>query len=155
MPRAPARGSRAGGRVGPRAEIDPSGARAERRARAIEEPLDFRPRPEYPFVALEVRNPARRTHYLVLLPALPDRSGALCTCPDFARRGVGTCKHLEAAWLWLPEHERELADLPRSTFEGGPGIWAEIDRRLAALGTDRRPDELRIRGPGAALLSAP
>ncbi|MCI4339848.1 MAG: hypothetical protein L3J73_01075, partial [Thermoplasmata archaeon] len=72
-------------------------ARTQRRVRALESPLDVRPRPDGRFVRLEVRNPVPGTRYDVLLPAFPDRSGGFCTCTDFARRGIGTCKHLEAA----------------------------------------------------------
>ena len=31
----------------------------------------------------------RQTRYRVFLPGYPDRDGALCTCTDFARRGIG------------------------------------------------------------------
>src|SRR5271170_920842 len=77
---------------------------AERRSRAVEEPLDVRLLAQEPFPLLEVRNPLHRTDYRVMLPTFPDRTVALCTCSDFARRGLGTCKHIEAAGRWLERH---------------------------------------------------
>jgi hypothetical protein len=35
--------------------------------------------------------------YRVLVPDFPSREGAQCSCLDFLTRGLGTCKHLEAA----------------------------------------------------------
>lgn len=127
---------------------DPAGARAERLARAIDEPFDVRPVPGLPTRALEVRNPVRKTHYLALLPAYPDRVGSLCTCPDFARRGIGTCKHLEAAFLWLQEHPEDgVAELP-----GPPsGVWRAVDRALEESRRSQEPDALKYRRPGAVL----
>jgi uncharacterized Zn finger protein len=99
---------------------------------------------------LEVRNPMHDTHYLVLLPEYPDRSSAMCTCADFARRGLGTCKHVEAGLRWLHFHPKDAARGPdepeRSTL-----LWPEIDRRLEAEATDTAPIALRLRVPGAAL----
>ncbi len=99
----------------------------ERKARALEEPLDFRRLPG-PYPRLEVRNPVHGTHYLVLLPTYPDRSVALCTCTDFARAGLGTCKHVEASVRWLELHPEAVPD-PSPLPEGmGAPIWEEIDR---------------------------
>jgi hypothetical protein len=123
---------------------------AERRSRALEEPLDVRPRPGSPYARFEVRNPRRRTRYLVLLPEYPDRQGAFCSCSDFGRRGIGTCKHLEAVLLWRSENPGEGDAAPRP-FDGGP-LWAEVDRRLASLGPDASPDPIRYRRPGEALV---
>ena len=124
-------------------------ARAERRVRALETPLDVRPRPDPRFVRLEVRNPAHGTRYDVVLPAYPDREGGFCGCSDFGRRGIGTCKHLEAAWIWVTDHPDEVpARVP------GPDlgeVWEEIDRGLKQQARARQPDPVRYRIAGAVL----
>jgi len=125
-------------------------ARAERRVRAIESPLDVRPRPDPRFVRLEVRNPVHDTRYDVALPAYPEREGGFCSCTDFARRGIGTCKHLEAAWLWVQEHSPEIP--PRAEETPTAADWAAIDRALRLQGKSREADPLRVRIGGAALL---
>ena len=124
---------------------------AERKARAIEEPLDVRLRTRDPYPILEVRNPLHGTLYLVLLPEHPDRSGALCTCTDFARRGLGTCKHLEAGTRWIREHEDATPLVRERAPARSPALWKEIDRRLGHLATAGGPESLRVRRPGAAL----
>lgn len=124
-------------------------AAADRRTRALEEPLDVLPRPDPRFLRWEVRNPTRGTRYTVVLPAYPVRDGGFCTCTDFARRDLGTCKHLEAAWIWAREHP-EQANTPRPTVPA-PRTWAEIDRRLRA--SSRGPlTPATLRSAGAALL---
>jgi len=125
---------------------------AERKARSVEEPLDVRLRTAEPYPLLEVRNPMRATQYLVMLPEFPQRSSALCTCTDFARRGLGTCKHLEAAFRWQTEHP----DAPPLVPVGRVGprtapIWKRIDQRVAASARDPAPAARRWRRPGAAL----
>lgn len=104
----------------------------ERKLRSLAEPLDVRWRSGEPCPAAEVRNPIRRTRYLTLWPRYPERDAALCTCTDFARRGLGDCKHLEAAWRWLSEPS---APPPPGSEESGPAgtdrLWEEIARRLA------------------------
>jgi hypothetical protein len=123
---------------------------ADRRARALEEPLDVTFRPDPRFLRVEVRNPSRGTRYTVVLPSFPAREGGFCTCTDFARRGLGTCKHLEAAWIWTGEHAPE-ANSPRPPAPVGRG-WAEIDRRTR--GTGKGPlTPITLRLPGAALLA--
>ncbi len=115
--------------------------------RALAEPLDVRWRSREPYPLLEVRNPLRGTRYLVLLPAYPDRESALCTCTDFARRGLGDCKHIESAWRWLGS--RSETDDPLPAVEerpAPPAVWEEVDRRLRG----DPPLELRdIRALGA------
>ncbi len=123
---------------------------AERKSRAIEEPLDVVVLAQGPFPLLEVRNPLHGTAYRVTVPAWPDRSVALCTCTDFARRGLGTCKHIEAATRWLERHPSALAAAPTVPVDGA-AVWAEIDRRLAGLGMATGPASLVWREPGAAL----
>ena len=118
----------------PDAASDPE-AVATRRRRAVEEPLDVRLRSREPVVDLEVRNPIHRTSYRVLFPEFPLRDSALCTCTDFARRGLGTCKHLEAGWSWL-QGLPELPEAPAVAKTDRPTseLWKEIDRRLDRLG---------------------
>jgi hypothetical protein len=83
----------------------------------------------------------------VYIAAYPDPTGAFCGCVDFARRDLGTCKHLEAAFLWLGDHaeERRAAPYPPST-----PLWGAVDRR--ARHPPATPASRRIRFVGAALL---
>ena len=114
-----------------------------RRRRAEEELLDVRLGSREPVLDLEVRNPIHRTSYRVLFPEYPGRGAAFCSCTDFARRGLGTCKHVEAAWLWL-EATPELPEAARPSAPGPPvgELWKEIDRSLGAL---ERSPPARIR----------
>ncbi|HTS33031.1 MAG TPA: hypothetical protein VMI55_03725 [Thermoplasmata archaeon] len=134
----------------PLPEDDPW-AVAERKSRALEEPLDVRLERASPFPILEVRNPLHRTVYRVMLPLFPDRSVALCTCTDFARRGLGTCKHIEAGGRWLERHHDAA---PR--WASGPpdlgGVWEEVDRRLADPRSREEPASRSWRRPGAVLV---
>ncbi|MEM0128759.1 MAG: SWIM zinc finger family protein [Thermoplasmata archaeon] len=139
--------------------------RVDRRTRALEEPLEIR-RLAGAYPRFEVRNPIRRTRYVVRLPRFPDRMAATCECPDFARRGLGTCKHIEAA-------VRELLAAPgaetapeASTPRGGapqvgpsPGerisartLWHRIDRRRREAGSLAGPPAVRLRRPGDTLI---
>lgn len=140
----PGRTERAPEAVRPREELE-----AERRTRALEEHLDVRIRPGTAYPRVEVRNPAHGTRYDVLFPGFPQRDGAFCSCTDFARRGIGTCKHVEAAWRWLEERPEAALATP-APFDGGP-LWEEIDRRHAHPSSER-PIPLRIRRPGAVLI---
>jgi hypothetical protein len=110
-------------------------------------------RTAHPYPILEVRNPIRRTEYRVLLPEFPDRSSALCTCTDFARRGLGTCKHLEAGFRWLTEHPDAVPVVaePPSTSPRPSTLWKRVDQRLHASARDPAPAPLRWRRPGAVL----
>ena len=88
----------------------------------------------------------------MLLPGFPDLHGAFCTCTDFAKRGIGTCKHLEAAAIWLEENPEEVRTAPRTGVEAPRDLWPEIDRRLRGRARSRLPTPLRVRLPGEALL---
>jgi hypothetical protein len=123
---------------------------AERKSRALEEPLDVRLERREPFPLLEVRNPLHRTEYRVMLPLFPDRTVALCTCTDFARRGLGTCKHIEAAGRWLERH-REATPLRATAPFDRDGVWTDIDRRLDAVHSQDAPASRAWRRPGALL----
>ncbi|MCI4327362.1 MAG: hypothetical protein L3K16_06995 [Thermoplasmata archaeon] len=135
---------------GPRRETRPAPVeQAERRTRALEEPLDVRPESgPLGVLTLAVRNLRRQTQYTVYVPAYPDRTGAFCGCVDFARRDLGTCKHVEAAFLWLADHpEGRTAPL----VPGSGPRWGAVDRRLSSLPADG-PSSRRIRHVGSALL---
>jgi hypothetical protein len=125
---------------------------ADRRARAVEEPLDVRLRSVEPYPLLEVRNPLHGTEYLVMLPEFPSKAGALCTCTDFARRGLGTCKHVEAAFRWRSENPGAPAVRPPKDDRSRVlAAWRKIDQRIAASGKDSGPASRRWRRAGAAL----
>ncbi len=143
-----------------RARRSPTGGTAppadpvrERRRRALEEPLDVRPRSGGACPEFEVDNPVHGTRYHVFLPELPGRDGALCDCTDFGRRGVGTCKHIEAVLLWVPEHpgggEARPAPFRPDT------IWAAIDAARAAQRAAGPLDPATLRIPGEILLARP
>jgi len=125
---------------------------AARRRRAAEEPLDVRLRSREPVVDLDVRNPIHRTSYRVLFPEYPHRDSAICTCTDFARRGLGTCKHLEAGWSWLQGLPRlpEVAPPPAPTRPPGE-VWKEIDGRLERL-VRSPPQQIRAVEQAGAVL---
>jgi hypothetical protein len=128
----------------------------ERRTRAVEEPLDVRLRSADVYPILEVRNPLHGTAYRVLLPEFPSVSSALCTCTDFARRGLGTCKHIEAGYRWLGDHPDAAPLFPRGrSVPRTAGLWKEVDRRLARRARDPAPESLRWRRPGDLLFERP
>lgn len=136
--------------------VDEEEALRSRRRRATEEALEVRLRSERPVVELEVRNPAHGTSYRVFLPEYPERASALCTCTDFARRGLGTCKHLEAAVA----ASSDLAALPRVAGGEPPAVpagelWAELERLHAAL-LRHPPREIReLEAAGRPMWSRP
>ena len=128
--------------------------RSERRSRALEEPLDIVLRQREPYPLVEVRNPLHKTTYLVLRPAYPDRSADLCTCTDFARRGLGTCKHIEAADRWMTNHpDATVTRPPRSSLRPDL-VWKEVDRRVDRQEREIGPASLRWRRAGAVLFEA-
>jgi hypothetical protein len=127
---------------------------SERRSRSLEEPLDLRLRQREPYPLVEVRNPLHRTAYLVMFPAYPDRTPVLCTCTDFARRGLGTCKHIEAADRWIGSHSNATPSPEPKTPPSPASLWHEIDRRLAREPKVGRPASLRVREAGAALFES-
>jgi hypothetical protein len=124
----------------------------ERRSRGLEEPLEARLLTRLAYPLLEVRNPVHRTRYLVMLPEFPEPGPALCTCTDFARRGLGTCKHIVAADRWLranpqaPAPEGDRTDRPRASE-----VWPRIDRRLAERPPGAERDIRELARPGACL----
>ena len=102
---------------------------------------------------LEVRNPVHHTRYRVLLPEYPGEGGEICSCPDFARRGIGTCKHVEAASAWLTARR----DLARPSFRarGAGSLWKALDRARIAAARSERPPAVRLREPGRLLFDRP
>jgi hypothetical protein len=129
----------------------PAEAREERRARALEEPLDVRVKTRDPYALLEVRNPIHRTAYLVMFPEFPSATPALCTCTDFARRGLGTCKHIEAGIRWLAAHADAGPPTSTRALPRPPSVWPEIDRRAKELPAAARVTGRELSRPGAVL----
>lgn len=122
----------------------------ERRHRAQEELFDIAVRRDRPPSVVEVRNPLRETRYRVYLPAGSGDGPIACECTDFAQRGLGTCKHVEAVRLWLSDHPGALAERPEAGSRLAP-LWKEIDRRITQAARDRGPEALRMRRAGALL----
>ncbi len=127
----------------------------DRRSRGLEEPLEARLLARLAYPLLEVRNPVHRTRYLVMLPEFPASGSTLCTCTDFARRGLGTCKHIIAADRWLradpvaPEDgvgRNDRAERPRVEE-----VWRAIDRCLAERTLTGGREIRELARPGACL----
>jgi len=141
-----------------RARKAPPGERADsagltdRRSRALEEPLEARLLSRRVYPLLEVRNPVHRTSYLVMFPEFPSEASAMCTCTDFARRGLGTCKHIVAADRWLRANPDALPTRDDPVPERKPSdIWSEIDQKLVDLGPGYDADVRKLARPGASL----
>lgn len=127
----------------------------QRRHRAREELLDVHRKEGAPFLMLEVTNPLRQTHYRVFVPEYPQLATMACVCTDFGHRGLGTCKHLEAAREWLGRTPLVAPDRSSTTGVEAARIWREIDARQASALRDRGPAALRTRRPGAVLFDRP
>ncbi len=98
----------------------------------------------------------RGTVYSVLVPEYPSRESAMCSCPDFGRRGLGTCKHVEASLLWLEEHRAEAAPDPAALDPASvEECWKEIDRQIDRVNSDAHPSPLTVRVPGSILYRRP
>lgn len=74
----------------------------------------------------------------------------MCTCTDFSRSGLGTCKHVEAAFRWIHAHPQEAADPDPGASEPAPD-WKEIDRRIHSVPADASPAR-RMTWAGAVLV---
>jgi len=127
---------------------------ASRRLRAAEEPLDVRVRYREPVLELEVRNPVHKTRYRVFFPEYPARDAGLCTCTDFARRGLGTCKHLEAAWEWLAR-QGALPEAPPRPGGSAPVdvLWTAVDRGVGTLARSPPAEIREVERAGRALIA--
>jgi len=106
---------------------DPGKARDERRQRARDEALDVQERDDRAYRSFEVRNPVHGTHYRVLAPEAAEV--LLCPCPDFGRRDVGTCKHVEAVLAHLRSHPASPPPAARPDTEG---TWRRIEAAVRA-----------------------
>lgn len=147
LPRAPG---------GDRVPADRRLALDERRKRSVEELLDVRIRQADPYRILAVRNPLHGTEYLVLWPTYPSSDVTMCTCTDFARRGLGRCKHIEAATRWMEGHAGERTpQLMGRPPVSGPSPWVRIDRAIRARRQDLAPASLALRKPGRILFERP
>jgi hypothetical protein len=128
----------------------PARARDDRRRRALEEALDVQERTDRPYRSFEVRNPVHSTHYRVLGPEVPGI--LLCPCPDFGRRDVGTCKHVEAVLAYLTTHpEAPETRRPVATEPWWERIEAQLRKSPGAPLTDLRS----LWAPGRVLTGAP
>jgi hypothetical protein len=123
--------------------------RYDRMARAVTERLRVRPVRGEPFWVLAVRNPVHHTHYRVFLPDHPSEEARFCSCVDFSRRGIGTCKHVEAATAWLETHPE--VPRPPAPRLAGASIWRAIDAVRRASKSSARPAAVRWREPGKVL----
>ncbi len=103
--------------------------------------MEIRPRDDRPYRSFEVRNPIHGTRYRVLAPGPRGEEVLLCPCPDFGRRDVGTCKHVEAVRAELSRAPSE-PERPRSSPPVGE-LWERIEAALRAEPprpwTDLRP----------------
>ena len=139
-------------RRGPSARAPPERLpwlRYDRMARAVTESLRVRPVSGQPFWVLDVRNPVHHTRYQVCLPEYPAGEARFCSCPDFARRGIGTCKHVEAATAWLASHPE--ADRPAPARRGVADAWRSIDAARRHAESENRPAAVRLRAAGRVL----
>lgn len=120
-----------GGEEGDGHPLSPQEAR---RARGVREHFELHFEPNAVGVPTWTVASASGQSYRVLLPAFPQREGAQCSCPDFATRGLGTCKHLEATLARAAgSPPPELSD---RTPVSPAVTWAEVDRvQSEALGS--------------------
>jgi hypothetical protein len=123
--------------------------RYDRVARAVTERLRVRPVSGQPFWVFAVRNPVHHTQYQVSLPDLPGGEAQFCSCVDFSRRGIGTCKHIEAASAWLDAHPEAPRPLLRRS--DATRLWSAIDAARKEADAADRPASLRLRAPGRRL----
>ncbi|MCI4363630.1 MAG: hypothetical protein L3K13_04925 [Thermoplasmata archaeon] len=118
----------------PTEPFDSQEQRGLREQRGREELFDVRREAGVPFVAFQVTNPVRSTRYTVYWPTFPAPAPISCDCADFAHRGLGVCKHIEAVRLWTQEHAGEFeASAPSPDGKLAGNLWREIDRRSSAL----------------------
>jgi hypothetical protein len=130
---------------------DPSrrDARAGREPRAPgylpgagEERLEVRALADRSFPSFQVRNPLHETRYEVYAPAYPADGPWLCECPDYAHRGAGRCKHIDAVRSWIAVHPvAPSAPTPEVPGRDAARRLAELLREPAtdeSLGTRRR-----------------
>jgi hypothetical protein len=139
------------------AEVDQAAAtvqRVAREQRGREELFDVRREGGLPFLAFRVSNPLRGTRYAVYWPTGTAEGPWSCDCADFAHRGLGFCKHIEAARIWALEHADELRSEPAGAPPARPAVslWEELDRRWAGLPTTDRVSLSTLRWAEPVLL---
>ncbi len=117
-------------------------------ARAVTERLRVRPVPGQPFWVLAVRNTVHHTHYQVFLPEYPSGEARFCSCVDFSRKGIGTCKHVEAATAWLESHPDVTR--PAASRQGVASVWRAIDTGPEGAGAAHRRNRFAY-APGRVL----
>ena len=139
MTRSTRKGSKASGRQGSKKATYRSWATTDqdeiavRRQRASEEPmrairLDDGPHPFGEYEVVRTKGEDVRA-YTVELRSLTERANT-CTCPDFEKNGLGTCKHVEYALGKVPKSRRKS---PKSPFveiymQHDPGFRAGVQR---------------------------
>jgi hypothetical protein len=141
-------------------EVDPAAAtvqRVAREQRGREELFDVRREVGHPFLAFQVSNPLRGTRYTVYWPTGTPEGPWSCDCADFAHRGLGFCKHIEAARIWALEHADELRSEPPRLPPARPtaSTWQELDRRWAGRPTRNRVSLSTLRWAEPVLLEGP
>lgn len=98
--------------------------------------------PEHPvFSTFGVKSPSGMT-YQVEVRDVAERSFS-CTCPDFRTAGLGTCKHIEAALIWLKR--RHKADFKLAQSQSSPHLHLVPDGERLRIERDfkRLPASLR------------
>jgi len=90
-----------------------------------------------------------------MLPEYPTESSALCTCSDFARRGLGGCKHISAAHSWLARHSEESPAPDPAGPARVDGVWREVDRLRLGQGQAEDAPPRELARPGSALFDRP
>lgn len=112
-----------------------------RRDRAARESFTFDFTPTEAGLPVWTVTSASGQSYRVVVPAFPDRDGVQCSCPDFMTRGLGTCKHTEAALAHAALHPPPIqVDPTPPTGQAGVG-WDTLERAHDdALTSARRPD---------------
>jgi hypothetical protein len=103
-----------------------------------------------PYRSFEVRNPVHRTRYRVLSPGNPPV--LLCPCPDFGRRDVGTCKHVEAVRAYRATHGEEGTPRPPPATEPW---WERIEREVRAYSAGDLHDLRPLWAAGRILTEGP
>ena len=107
--------------------------------------------PEHPvFSTFAVKSPSGMT-YQVEVRDLPGRAFS-CTCPDFRRNGLGTCKHVEATLIWLKRRQKGEFRSAEKTASPRIDVVPAGDLLAVERNLDRLPPSLRTLFDKAGLL---
>lgn len=120
----------------------------DERQRRVQRAIDEKHRihnlePDHPIHStFRVASPSGMT-YQVEIRSVRDRHYS-CTCPDFRRNGLGTCKHTEAVLLWLKRRQRGPWKLAQTSDSDRidivpRGDTLAVERNLARLPAKLRP----------------